>query len=693
MDMIDEPVLIEEQVDTGLKPLLDSYRPAYPLESETPNTLNRRFSFSPERPLPMLSHAYAKAYEAQDSTNPQRRLYAMVLENRLPYRQQAMADMHGLNNPSGTMLVGYGTVSCSHLGESRMVLFLDQPGGTRLSETIQNQTRIHEHRVIDFVLQPALRALLVMRDKKLSHGNIRPEAFFIGEQTTLGECFSAPPGTLTHYLYEPPERINATPLGRGDADEKGDVYALGVLAYELLYGLDKLKDLGQDEFNRRSLNTGIYHVFSNNREFSDLFSDFFRGVLTDNPNERWGIDQLAQWLGGKRFNMIAPQAPKEAGRSILFMEEEYYSRRLLAYMFQKYWRDTAKELRSLRLDRWVEMSLHRPDMAERLDRAMRIAGNASTERQVNDMMTRVIAILDPLAPIRCLHIGARPDGFGPLLADLLQNDSPTELNELLNFIETDIANFWSDLDGFNKLGDSQTFWRLQRVRPFLKSRAFGFGVERLLYELNPSLPCQSELLRAHHITTPADALKALDALAKQAAPDTSFVDRHLAAFLAAKIDMSKEIRLIDLSTMPVLANNPELVVLKIIARTQQKYERLNLVGLSAWAAMRVEKMLDEIHNRVVRKELKLQLKKLASSGSMNDVLSAVVNREIALQDHEGFAKAIALHQINHMKIERFQNPKLIERHANDLGGRLASLIASAVLIITGFCVLSDVLGV
>src|SRR5690606_28842427 len=141
---------------------------------------------------------------------------------------------------------------------------------------------------------------------------------------------------------------------------------------------------------------------------SDMYQDFFRGVLADNPNERWGLDQLQQWLSGKRFNMIAPSAPKEAGRALEFRGEQYFNRRLLAQVFQKNWREAAKELRHLKLDRWAEMSLHRPEMAERIERALRIAGDASTERHINDMMTRVISILDPTGPIRTVSLAVRP---------------------------------------------------------------------------------------------------------------------------------------------------------------------------------------------------------------------------------------------------------------------------------------------
>ena len=235
-------------------------------------------------------------------------------------------------------------------------------------------------------------------------------------------------------------------------------------------------------------------------------------------------------------------------------------------------------------------------------------------------------------------------------------------------------------------------WKLQRARQYMKNKAFGFGLERILYELNTSLPCQSPILMPYHVTTAADALKTLDALAPTLAPDTAFTDRHLAAFIAAKIDMGKEIKLNDLTNVPALATNQELIVLRILAKAQQKQNKLVLVGLSTWAAMRIEKMIDEIHNRIIRKRLKLQLKKLASSGSLVEVLGSIINRDMVTRDLDGFSEALALHSLGQEKILRLENEDVVSFKARDMGGRIATNICYTAMVITGYIKLADMLG-
>lgn len=693
----DDTPLIEEQIETGLQSLLDGYRTSYDPSGERKDELQQRFTLFPNERIPEFDHAYAKAYRASDAFNPTRQIYAMISENGLPYRQNATQAMLGVSSPYITVPQGAGTVACSHLNESRHVVFMEQPAGIRLSELMKTQPRLHEHKIIDHVLQPAIRAMLAMRERKVSHGNFHPGSIFIGtDQSVIGECFTMPPSTQMHYLYHPLERLMCNPLGHGEPSEQTDAYALGMLAYELLYGLDQFRALEKEDYIKLSINLSTYQLFANNRDFSDAFQDFFRGTLNDNPSERWGLDQLQQWLSGKRFNMIAPSPPKEAVRPYAFGGENFFSRRLLAHVFHGHWREAVKEVRGTKLERWCETSLHRPEMAERIERALRIAGEASTERHISDMMSRIIAILDPVGPIRSMSLALRPDAIGPMLAYQLPQEDQTELNQLLGMVESDISSYWAELSDANRGGEmGQTLWKLQRMRPFMKFKTPGFGIERVLYDLNPSLPCQSDMLKQYHITTAAEALRTLDALAKHMAPNTSFLDRHLAAFIASKIDMGKEIRLNDLASIPTLMSNQELVVLKILAKAQQKgdkKEKLELVGLCTWAAMRIEKMIDHIHNRMFRRRLKQQLRRLAATGDLNEVLTAIINREVAVRDYDGFAKAIALHEMNHKKIEKLENPRLLNHMANDMGGKISSTMAYVGLVVTTYIVISNAVG-
>ena len=685
--------MIEEHVETGLSDLLGSYRSTYIPGGEQKDRLGDRFSLMPSRSLPEFDHEYAKAYEAQDQYNLSRQTYAMVCDNLLPYNLRAINELIGYSNPNMVQVLGAGTVNCSHLNESRQVIFFERPQGARLSELIKIGGRMHEHKVIDTVLQPACKALNAMADKNIPHGNIHPGSFYLSDTALLGEGISMPAGSQSHYLYKPIERLICDPLGYGDASDKTDVYALTILAFELMFGLEKIKAMPRDEFIRGALKMGTYHAFTNNRDFSDALQDLFRGVFNDNVADRWGLEEFTQWIGGKRFNVIAPSPPKEAVRPLVFAGESFFSRRLLANSLHRHWRDSLKEVQNLKLDRWCETSLHRPELAENIERALRSGSDRNaTDWQLNEMLSKIISILDPVGPIRTLTMSIRPDAIGITLADMMRQRG-AELSTLLGLIESNMTTFWLEQDDGHKSPDmSVVMWKLQRARQYMRNKSFGFGLERVLYEMNTSLPCQSPLLMQYHVTTAVDALKTLDALAASLAPDTAFTDRHLAAFIAAKIDMGKEMNLNDLHNVPALAMNQELVVLRILAKAQHKQSKLVLVGLSTWAAMRVEKMVDEVHNRIIRKRLKLQLKKIASSGNLAEVLGAIINRDMVTRDLDGFSEALAMHSLGQEKILRLENEDVIVFKARDMGGRIATNICYTIMLIVAYIKLAEIVG-
>lgn len=687
--------LIEERIDTGLKELLESYQPPFTLGGQNRDELAERFTINTRIPLPQFNTTYAQAFDANDANNPNRQLYALVMRRGYNYRTQAIESLLGAQHPHLLSVLAHGTVFISSMNESFNVVVLDKPAGMRLSELITKQRINQEHLIRDSILSPVCKALLALREKQIVHCGINLDSLYISDVLQVGECVSHVCGSDQHYLYEPLERMMADTMGKGPGNEKVDVYAAAVVSYELLYGLDHLKRMPKEQFIAQALDLGTYHLFANNRDFPDGMQDFFRGILNDNPPERWNLDQLQQWLNGKRFNMINASSTHDSVRPITFDGKDFYSQRALAHDMHQKWRDAIKDARSLKLDRWAEMSLHKPEIGEYINRAIRIAGSesAASERQNNDMLTRIITTLDPISPLRTRLVSVRPDGIGYAIADFIERSVTTELQQLLDIIESDIPNYWAEILEASKSPEySQLLWRLQRVRTHLKMRSLGFGLERALYDLNPNLPCQSPLVLPYHITTISDLLKTLDVLSKKLAPNTPLLDRHIAAFIASKIDMGKDIKIHELSAIPQLAHNQELVMMKILAKAQTKQDKTLLPGLCTWAAMRIETMLDSIHNRGFRRKLKLQLKPTATAGYINDVINIIVTREIASRDHSGFSHAIALYQVNSERIDKLQNPKVIEKMSAELGGRIAALMSYTILSVTAYIALSDVMG-
>lgn len=689
---VEDIPLIEERVDPGLSELLSQYEPAHKITDVPVDTLNDRFTIFTSQPVPAFDTQASKAYVARDAMYPERAILAYVLDPNIPYRQSAIDGLKGFTHPNLSNLYDAGTIKLGDTLQLRETLFVERPAGRPLSEIFAEGKRFHERHLIDQILTPLIEGLAAMQERGISHGRINPKNLYIDQQLMLGECVSETQGLSQDMLFEPLERLMAEPMAKGAATPKSDAYAVGMVAYEALFGVERIRELDRPQLIRLMLEKGSYHALVATKELGELFTDFFRGVFNENKQERWGLDQLQNWLTGKRFNLIMPSLPSEASRPFEFMDREFFSCRSLANGLYQNWTPAAKQIRKARLDRWLEMSAHKSEMADKIVRIIRAYGGevSAGARTDNEMLARIITTLDPFGPMRCKTLSLNVDGMGLAIAHYFKQRDNANIQLLLELISNDLPNFWADNNTMEKTQlTTTTLWTLQRVRMHLKYDQVGFGLERIVYDLNPSLPCQNEWLLPYHAKTVEEALIILDNLAKDKAATTSLADRHLAAFLASRIELLKEVKFNQLARLPSLRNNQELVALRILSMAQDKRGKMKLVGLATWAAMRIDKLIDNIHSRKLRKKIRENLKSAAKTGSISRVLAVMVENDLTRDDHNGFTRANAVYFHNQGKIEALRNQQTIDHMAKDLGGRIAVFTAYIILTITIYVIVDS----
>lgn len=689
---MDELAMLEEHIDSGLSSLLDSHEPSYRFDALPTDVIPDRFALHFSRPLPALDSGGARAYEASCLFANDRAVYGLVLDAKTPHNTPMISVLSGIAHPHILTPIDAAAIKISQLNEVRMVIFFDRPKGATLADIIASGQTFGEKHIIHNILTPICDALIMLREHGISHGRIHPRHIYIDERVVLGECVSEPQGLSQELIYEPIERALANPVARGFATPKSDVYSLAILTYELMFGASRLREADGALYIKSILEMGAYHLLTASKDLSDDIADFFRGALCEDMQERWGLEQVRNWLGGKRYNLIHPSLPTESSRPFTFADADYYNARAVANAIARNWARAGKDIRQAKLDRWLAVSAHKNDKAERVERIIRsTGGDRSTNPKLNnEMSARLIIALDPNGPIRHEKIAMNIDGIGALAAQLLRHNHTQELAQLIEVVEFDLPNYSGDNATVEKSGIiSDILWKFQTIRMYIKQKDLGFGFERLLYSINPHLPCQSDLLLAHHVTDIEHALRVLDSLAIINARDTSLLDRHLCGFLAANINLSKEIKFTHLAKMPKLRDNPELKALKIISMAQEKVGNLKLVGLATWAAMRVEKQIEQIHNRKTRNKLKEKLKNAASSGMINQTLNALTESDMTREDHAGFSKAAAVYDRNRNRIESLSNPKMVEKMSKDMGGRISVFLAYFVLCVTVYILIDE----
>jgi hypothetical protein len=184
------------------------------------------------------------------------------------------------------------------------------------------------------------------------------------------------------------------------------------------------------------------------------------------------------------------------------------------------------------------------------------------------------------------------------------------------------------------------------------------------------------------VTELAELLQALDTIAPQRGPVEFCMDRHIAAFIASKLDISKEIRIHELDGLPELSKNPKLIALKLLMRAQHKAGEHPLKGLSYWVASQLFGLLDHIHKRTLRHKLQATLRDAASKGLLQTIAGIMLNSQLFRTDHEEFQQAVADYATRGIHIKENKNHVYLSRHSRIAGRGIAQTVAYGICLTT-----------
>lgn len=679
----DEPPLaIEEPVNAELETLLNDYKNPYKPNFEA-DLLNNRFVIHVNESLPDLDSKFCKAYKATDQSHPERNIYAIIFEPEFDYRTSLMEALDGYMNPNMLTQFGYGEVYVSSEQSIKMAAIYERPEGRRLSDMLKER-KISEHNIYEVYMEALDSALTIFRERGLVHGNIHPRNIFVGDKIVLGECVSEPCGYSQEFYYEPIERAIANQDGKGLGNKTTDTYGLCILVLDMVGHMDNVRAIEQVAYVERIMKFGSYQVLCSKLEISEVFEDLLRGGLNERVEERWTLENFHLWVKGRRSNLIPPTSHRDGTRPFTYKGAELYSMRAIAERMSRDWQIALKELDNNKISRWLEVSVHDPDIAEQADRFITSTGFKRNENSKAEAVARLIAILDPHGPVRFRQLRAHLDGFAHTLITAKKEGRNADITAIMYLILSDYQAFWADLYPEHRPDNTyRLMWQMQKVKECGNLQALGFGLERATYELNDSLPCQYELLKPYHVMDMAKCLYTMDYLAKEHRND-SLHSKELGAFLACKLGINKELGFRELSSLQSLQRHPELVIIRMLGQAQITAKTDKLIGLSTWCALRISSLLNEFNNRKTRKMMRKQLKNAALSGKINNVLGILANKTAVESDVTGYSKAQMIYQYNNARINTIQSPIMRESLAKDLGIRIATFISYTILFITIF---------
>ncbi|WP_323794622.1 hypothetical protein [Nisaea sp.] len=602
-----------------------------------------RFEIDPAQPLPDLDSPSGKAYACTEGNGTE--FFALVCDPKVPLRIETINGLKGFPKHNLMRVTDHGVVNWTISGRRMPVLILDRPRGARLfPDPAQAIEPFTDEQLARGFLTPLVATMREMSQRGVTHRNIRPDNLFYSDparrSVMVGECVSGPPGLYQPDSCESLECVMADRTARGEGGVLDDLFSVGVTLLSLLTGrmMPEPTDPQRMIFDR--INFGSYACLVGNTRLQMNMVEVLRGLLTDEPRERWTIRDLELWLGGRRLTPKQVKLPTKAGRPLTVGGGTYENVRAVAHAIGRNWNTAAELIRGQDFDNWLRRSLGDEAVVETVNKVTGGATGIQSAPKEEDarLVTRVAIGLDPSAPIRHKGFSCHIDGVGPTLALNFNDDATRQM--IAGFIGSRSVGPWMSVQTRSKQDLLELFSKFDKLPTFLNSTGPGYGIERVLYELNEDIHCMSSMIEHLYVTDPEEVIPSLEAVAQGQNRPPIPMDRHLAAFLGAR---SSDI---DDRLLRPLGNATDkrpaidaLNVMRLLARIQALSRNGPMPGLCKWFTELMKPAVNGFHNLKARAAVETSMMKASESGQLGEILKIFDDQRAQQRDQQGFARA------------------------------------------------------
>jgi hypothetical protein len=604
--------------------------------------LSERYEVYPDQPLPFLNSPGTEAVAAHDKRNPSRALFALICTRELAPRIDVIRSLTHVESSTFLTPRASGVLTLSSDRSRRYVIVFEQPRGDRVqSDPKATFAPLSEDDVIRGVIMPMLGILREISGRVMAHRAIRADNVFMSggsnQEMVLGECVSTPPGYFQPVIYEPVDAAMCNPGGRGAGFASDDFYALGVLITVLIFGGNPVVQRSDDEIVASKISVGSYATLVGKSRISLKLMEALRGLLCDDPQERWGITDLELWVNGRHLSPKQATLAPKAVRSFVFDGVEYITAPELSFAMGHKWAKAHDVVRDGGLEGWVRRSLTDEKRASAVlsaGRSARLGGEASSGQDRS--LAAVLLALDHGAPIRYKSVSCRIDGLAQALAtDFSSEHFPQLISEI---VRAKLHKIWVESQPSMRPEFVPWIRQAEIIEAFVNRLSIGYGPERALYECNSGWPCLSPLLKKDFVNEIADLLPALERLTVAGVPDFEPMDRHIAAFCAARSKGLPE-KLFSGLADPEDKLAYGIAVLGLFAEIQTATGSDPLPGLSLWFSRLLSPVVATYHFRSFRDQLSKGIDKAVKGGDLSALLWLVDNETLRMQDDSGFEQA------------------------------------------------------
>lgn len=669
-----------------------------PSKAYPPVLLKGEIKIFPDRRLPKYDQGAIKAYAAASSEGAP--AFAMLCEKYIVPQSEIVHKYAGIITPHLPKLIACGVVDWNVDSKERFAFVYEDKLGKPVAEGKNPAAlALRPELVISTIFRNLMDVMHAMRDKGITHGNIRVQNLFDGgtntyENTMLGETLTSPSGYSQPVAYETITRALSLPLGKGPAEFSDDIYALGVTVAALLRTQDPAEGLSDDEIIAQKMEIGSFNFITGKSRFPALILEFLRGTLNDDPELRWTFDDILVWADGRRVNAKQASAAStlKASRPLEFGRRKFLKPQILGVALPKDPALVVPLVENGELNLWLNRSIQNKELEERCEQALGEAKKDAGTSNFADRVACTMAIaLAPESPIFYKNLKFTPSGFGNLLIEAMSFKK--ELAPFVDLIQSSIIPFWGKCTPTQTAGTGDAINRIGNCQRFMSQSMIGYGIERCIYYLCPMAPCLSEKLDGFYVRTAEDYVMALEKLSTSSKRPEWFLDRHIVAFLSVRDKSIIEPYLSDIGSTEKYRQRRG--VLKCLAAIQRRDKIAALPGLSQWIGGMLDTLIDRYHDRDKRRRIKDQLEKIKTQGSLDRIAALFDNYDETQMDMKQYTETMRQYQMLRKEYLVLENELNTNPKFGIGAGRQAAMLASgfvALVVVALYIVFNMIKG-
>ncbi|MDF1794743.1 MAG: hypothetical protein P1U88_22735 [Thalassobaculaceae bacterium] len=649
-----------------------------------PIILRERIEIDSDQPIPEFNIQNAAAYAAKARRESQGDLIAYACDPRIPHRHDDLETMRGFTTNGLLRFVEWGVVTWRPLNRRLAVVVYEKPLGGRVASAVSDTIEpMSDEAITRNFLTPAMTVLRDMSTRGVPHRGIRPDNLFYSDTNKrhilLGDPLTAPPGLNNPLFCETLEQGMADPEARGRGGVSDDLYAIGVCVIFLLLGRNPAHELSPMELIERKISTSSYATLTAGARIQMNMVELLRGLLADDPRDRWSVREVELWIGGRRLTPKQAKLPPKAARPVTIGGRDYDNVRAVSEALGRNWLVAGEIVRGQDFDNWIRRSLTDERVTEAINKVLGSQANLAKAPDSDNprLVTRACMALDPAAPLRHKGFTCHVDGVGPALAMAFEREDIRQ--KVADFINGKFIGAWMSLQTRNRSDLSEMYGIFEKLPIPLNMTGVGYGIERVLYELNRHLHCMSTLIETFFVTTVDRLIPAIEGAAKGRDRPRLPVDRHIAAFAAARSTDVDERYLRALSTNDQTGTDHVLAALALLGRIQTMAKNGPAPTLATWFAELMEPAVNRFHNLKQRKAVEANVARAAETGMLMELHAIYADQKAIQRDQQGYAQAQQEHRYCGAQIEQLSLELNNKEHmATELGEQVAAVASGVV---------------